>query len=172
MARIRGRAGYKPRPCNKTEVLQWLKTLPLAPEFYPTLEEFNDPIAYIHRIEKEACDYVSYATLAKKTTVMSPEAILNAGIPCCRLVQNPREFVVTFPRAYHSGFSHGFNCSEASNIATSEWLRFAGEAEIRRAAVNYPPLVSHVQLLYDLALSLFSRWSSLHELPRLFNCMI
>ncbi|WOH07971.1 hypothetical protein DCAR_0727406 [Daucus carota subsp. sativus] len=393
MARIRGRAGYKPHPCNKTEVLQWLKTLPLAPEFRPTLEEFEDPIAYIHKIEKEACVYgickiippvslplmkstffqlnkslvacsaspegelrptfttrvqqvgscpgkghpviksvresgksytveefeakakcfeknyfkkssidkgalgpleieslywnasadkpfeveyandmhisafvelekrmggaglsddlnvgdtdwnlrgaarsrrcllrfakddipgvtspmvyigmlfswfawhvedhdlhslnymhtgdrktwygvpqhaaaafedvirnhgyngemnpiLSYATLGQKTTVLSPEVIVNAGIPCCRLVQNPGEFVVTFPRAYHSGFSHGFNCAEASNIATPEWLRFAREAEMRRAAINSPPLISHIQLLYDLALSFSSR---------------
>ncbi|WOH07972.1 hypothetical protein DCAR_0727407 [Daucus carota subsp. sativus] len=103
---------------------------------------------------------------------MSPEVILNAGIPCYRLVQNPGEFIVTFPRAYHSGFSHGFNCSEASNIATPEWLLFTGEAEIRRAAENNPPSVSHIQLLYDLALSFSSGWFTLHEFPRVFNCMI
>ena len=54
MARIRGRTGSKPQSHNKTEVLQWLKTLSLAPEFHPTLEEFKDPIAYIYQIEKEA----------------------------------------------------------------------------------------------------------------------
>lgn len=100
---------------------------------------------------------VTFATLGEKTTVMSPEVLLNAGVPCCRLVQNAGEFVVTFPRAYHSGFSHGFNCGEAANIATPEWLRVAKEAAIRRAAINCPPMVSHFQLLYDLALSLFSR---------------
>ncbi|KAK1363230.1 hypothetical protein POM88_038791 [Heracleum sosnowskyi] len=99
----------------------------------------------------------TYETLAQKTTVMSPEVILNAGIPCCRLVQNAGEFVVTFPRAYHSGFSHGFNCAEASNIATPEWLKFARKAAIRQASINFPPLVSHNQLLYNIALSSSSR---------------
>ncbi|KAK1363231.1 hypothetical protein POM88_038792 [Heracleum sosnowskyi] len=99
----------------------------------------------------------TYETLAQKTTVMSPEVILNAGIPCCRLVQNAGEFVVTFPRAYHSGFSHGFNCAEASNIATPEWLKFARKAAIRRASINFPPLVSHNQLLYNIALPSSSR---------------
>ncbi|XP_038991422.1 lysine-specific demethylase REF6-like isoform X2 [Hibiscus syriacus] len=90
---------------------------------------------------------------------MSPEVFVQAGIPCCRLVQNAGEFVVTFPRAYHSGFSHGFNFGEAANIATPEWLRVATYAAIRRASINYPPMVSHFQLLYDLALELCSRIS-------------
>lgn len=51
----------------------------------------------------------------------------------------------------------GFNCGEASNIATPEWLRFAKDAAIRRASINYPPMVSHFQLLYDLALAICSR---------------
>lgn len=52
----------------------------------------------------------------------------------------------------------GFNCGEAANIATPEWLRVAKEAAVRRAAINCPPMVSHFQLLYDLALSLCSRF--------------
>lgn len=111
-------------------------------------------------------------------------------------MQNAGEFVVTFPRAYHTGFSHGeralefillylshyrwclcfyvnqndywlncyvgFNCGEAANIATPEWLRVANDAAIRRASINYPPMVSHFQLLYDLALALCSRF--VHDL--------
>ena len=51
----------------------------------------------------------------------------------------------------------GFNCGEAANIATPGWLRVAKEAAIRRASINYPPMVSHFQLLYELALSLCTR---------------
>ncbi|CAK9174844.1 unnamed protein product [Ilex paraguariensis] len=36
------------------EIPNWLKGLPLAPEFRPTDTEFADPIAYISKIEKEA----------------------------------------------------------------------------------------------------------------------
>ena len=40
-----------------SEVFSWLKTLPLAPEYHPTLAEFQDPISYIFKIEKEASRY-------------------------------------------------------------------------------------------------------------------
>ncbi|OWM70205.1 hypothetical protein CDL15_Pgr026055 [Punica granatum] len=95
--------------------------------------------------------------LGEKTTLISPEVIVASGIPCCRLIQNPGEFVVTFPRAYHIGFSHGFNCGEAANFATPQWLRFARDAAVRRAAMNYLPMLSHQQLLYLLTMSFVSR---------------
>ena len=53
----------------------------------------------------------------------------------------------------------GFNCGEAANIATPEWLKFAKEAAVRRASIDCPPLVSHFQLLYALALSLCTRFA-------------
>jgi hypothetical protein len=39
------------------DVFPWLKSLPVAPEFRPTLAEFQDPIAYILKIEEEASRY-------------------------------------------------------------------------------------------------------------------
>ncbi|CAA6659633.1 unnamed protein product [Spirodela intermedia] len=117
---------------------------------------FED-VVRLHGYGGEVNSLVTFAILGEKTTVMSPEVLIEAGIPCCRLVQNAGDFVVTFPGSYHSGFSLGFNCGEAANIATPEWLRVAKEAAVRRASINYPPMVSHYQLLYELALSLSSR---------------
>ncbi|XP_006645195.1 lysine-specific demethylase JMJ705-like [Oryza brachyantha] len=117
-----------------------------------------------HGYSGEVNPLETFATLGRKTTVMSPEVLVDMGIPCCRLVQNAGEFVVTFPGSYHCGFSHGFNCGEASNIATPEWLRIAKEAAIRRASVNCPPMVSHYQLLYELALSMRFREPSSGEM--------
>eukprot|EP00258_Populus_trichocarpa_P022258 XP_024438277.1 lysine-specific demethylase REF6 [Populus trichocarpa] len=116
-----------------------------------------EEVVRVHGYGGENNPLVTFAVLGEKTTVMSPEVFISAGVPCCRLVQNAGEFVVTFPRAYHSGFSHGFNCGEAANIATPEWLTVAKDAAIRRASINYPPMVSHFQLLYDLALEFCTR---------------
>ncbi|KAJ6410320.1 hypothetical protein OIU84_007134 [Salix udensis] len=116
-----------------------------------------EEVVRVHGYGGEINPLVTFSVLGEKTTVMSPEVFISAGVPCCRLVQNAGEFVVTFPRAYHSGFSHGFNCGEAANIATPEWLMVAKDAAIRRASINYPPMVSHFQLLYDLALEFCTR---------------
>jgi len=57
----------------------------------------------------------------------------------CRAVQQPGEFVVTLPRAYHGGFSCGFCAGEAVNFATAEWLPYAQQcaARLRRLGLDH-----------------------------------
>ncbi|KAG6763531.1 hypothetical protein POTOM_030954 [Populus tomentosa] len=50
-----------------------------------------------------------------------------------------------------------FNCGEAANFGTPQWLKVAKEAAVRRAAMNYLPMLSHQQLLYLLTMSFVSR---------------
>ena len=51
----------------------------------------------------------------------------------------------------------GFNCGEAANFGTPQWLKIAKEAAVRRAAMSYLPMLSHQQLLYLLTMSFVSR---------------
>ncbi|EFJ29606.1 hypothetical protein SELMODRAFT_440762 [Selaginella moellendorffii] len=120
------------------------------------LEEVIRLYGYGSRLKPRA----AFTLLGEKTTVLSPEVLVAAGVPCCRLVQNPGEYVITFPRAYHLGFSHGFNCGEAANFATPAWLEVAREAAARRASMSHLPMLSHEQLLYLFTMSLAKSPSS------------
>jgi hypothetical protein len=40
----------------------------------------------------------------------------------------PGQFIITFPKAYHAGFSHGFNCAEAVNLISDKWFKNYKEA--------------------------------------------
>ena len=42
--------------------------------------------------------------------------------------QEAGEFIVLNAGAYHSGFNLGFNCAEAVNFATEDWLATGKEA--------------------------------------------
>lgn len=58
----------------------------------------------------EKGDGAAYDLLIGKTTLFSPKLLCDNNIPVYRAVQGPGEFVITFPRAYHAGFSHGEFC--------------------------------------------------------------
>ena len=56
------------------------------------------------------------------------DAAASPGVELFHTVQHAGEFIVTFPAAFHSGFSHGFNCAEAVNIGDVEWLAYGRSA--------------------------------------------
>ena len=84
-------------------------------------------------------------------TMLSPERLQAYGVNVCRTVQEERNFVVTFPQAYHSGFSLGYNCGEAVNFAAADWIPFGLKAVDDYAKQRRPVSLDQEQLLINTA---------------------
>ncbi|CAN0055336.1 unnamed protein product [Discosporangium mesarthrocarpum] len=92
--------------------------------------------------------------LYNMTKMMSPARLRHDNVTVSRLLQRPGEFVVTFPKAYHGGFSYGFNCGEAVNFAVPEWISYSRESsEVYRKAQR-SAAVSHDKMVTTLTLNL------------------
>ncbi|XP_020225804.1 putative lysine-specific demethylase JMJ16 [Cajanus cajan] len=89
--------------------------------------------------------------LHKLVTQLSPSILKSKGVPVFRCVQNPGDFVLTFPRAYHSGFNCGFNCAEAVNVAPVDWLPHGHIAIELYQEQGRKTSVSHDKLLLGAA---------------------
>lgn len=88
-------------------------------------------------------------------TLLSPSYCLGQGVDVRHTVQREGEFVITFPNAYHGGFSHGLNCAEAVNFALPQWLSFGAQAmekyhKVGRKGGKRDDVFAHDQLLYHL----------------------
>eukprot|EP00258_Populus_trichocarpa_P016668 XP_006375851.2 putative lysine-specific demethylase JMJ16 isoform X3 [Populus trichocarpa] len=89
--------------------------------------------------------------LHKLVTQLSPNILRSEGVPVYRCVQNSGEFVLTFPRAYHSGFNCGFNCAEAVNVAPVDWLPHGQTAIELYCEQRRRTSISHDKLLLGAA---------------------
>ena len=85
------------------------------------------------------------------TTSFSPRLLNKEGVRVCKLLQNAGEFIVTFPRAFHGGFSLGPNCGEAVNFAPHDWIPHAVDANERYRTFARPSVFSHDRLVYTMA---------------------
>ena len=65
----------------------------------------------------------------------------------CRAVQNPGEYIVTFPCSYHSGFSNGFCVGEAVNFGIGNWFKHGAEACARYVRLQHPLMLHQDRLL-------------------------
>ncbi|KAK9160107.1 hypothetical protein Syun_006448 [Stephania yunnanensis] len=99
----------------------------------------------------------AFDILLGKTTMFPPNILLAHDVPVYKAVQKPGEFIVAFPRAYHAGFSHGFNCGEVVNFAIGDWFPMGVVASRRYALLNRVPLLPHEELLCKEAMLFFIR---------------
>eukprot|EP00250_Pteridium_aquilinum_P023238 c2646_g1_i1 orf=519-1592(+) len=70
-----------------------------APEFEKIVQEH----VYEAEMLKDAGKGAQFDLLLGKTTMFAPKLLSEHGVPVFRAVQNPGEFIITFPRAYHAG---------------------------------------------------------------------
>eukprot|EP00041_Stephanoeca_diplocostata_P031438 m.978570 g.978570 ORF g.978570 m.978570 type:complete len:1102 (-) comp23960_c0_seq4:253-3558(-) len=92
------------------------------------------PPSHADRFESLAAQYFSgdfkacRHFLRHKMFILSPSVLRTHSIPCYKTVHRKGEFMITFPRAYHAGFNHGFNCAESTNFASERWIDFGKRA--------------------------------------------
>ncbi|KVI07334.1 hypothetical protein Ccrd_014255 [Cynara cardunculus var. scolymus] len=89
--------------------------------------------------------------LHKLVTQLSPSILTSEGVPIYRCIQNSGEFVLTFPRSYHSGFNCGFNCAEAVNVAPVDWFPHGHNAIELYREQGRKTSISHDKLLLGAA---------------------
>ena len=85
------------------------------------------------------------------TTMFSPRLLQQGGVPVYKLLQHAGEFVITFPRSYHGGFSMGPNVGEAVNFATHDWIAHGADASERYRSFSRAAVFSHDRLTFTMA---------------------
>jgi hypothetical protein len=67
--------------------------------------------------------------LRHKTFIVSPKILEDNNIHVQRCVQQPGEFIITYPFGYHAGYNLHFNCAESVNFALDSWLEIGRKAK-------------------------------------------
>ncbi|KAG6845439.1 hypothetical protein H0H87_009347 [Tephrocybe sp. NHM501043] len=88
--------------------------------------------------------------LFQLVTLMNPKRVTDAGVRVYACNQRAGEFVITFPKAYHAGFNHGFNFNEAVNFALPDWLSYGRDCVARYREHRKLPVFSHDELLVTI----------------------
>ncbi|KAF8265161.1 hypothetical protein EI94DRAFT_1736530 [Lactarius quietus] len=103
-------------------------------------------------IKKEAPDLFEAQPdlLFQLVTLMSPERLTDEGVRVYACNQRAGELVITFPKAYHAGFNHGFNFNEAVNFALPDWLTYGRQCVERYREHRKQPVFSHDELLITI----------------------
>ncbi|XP_073805140.1 lysine-specific demethylase 5A isoform X1 [Danio rerio] len=89
--------------------------------------------------------------LHQLVTLMNPNVLMEHGVPVYRTNQCAGEFVITFPRAYHSGFNQGYNFAEAVNFCTADWLPIGRQCVSHYRRLQRYCVFSHEELVCKMA---------------------
>ncbi|XP_066499718.1 lysine-specific demethylase 5B-B isoform X2 [Hoplias malabaricus] len=89
--------------------------------------------------------------LHQLVTIMNPNTLMSHGVPIYRTNQCAGEFVITFPRSYHSGFNQGFNFAEAVNFCTVDWMPLGRQCVDHYRILHRYCVFSHDEMICNMA---------------------
>ncbi|KAJ1440442.1 JmjC domain [Sesbania bispinosa] len=117
---------------------------------------------YCNKILEKHGEDGAFKFLAYKTTMFPPSVLLQHDVAVYKAVQKPGEFVITFPRAYHAGFSH------AVNFAIGDWFPPGAAATKRYAHLKMLPIIPYEELLCKEAMLVYKS-SKFKKVIKLFK---
>ncbi|KAL1525920.1 hypothetical protein AB1Y20_020746 [Prymnesium parvum] len=91
------------------------------------------------RAEASAAAFRLHDDACTLPLLLSPAAMATHHVQVSRLLQQPREFVLTLPAAFHATVGHGFHCAEEVAFASIDWLPWGKRAAAMHAALRVPP---------------------------------
>uniref|UniRef100_A0A0K2T9N0 Putative LOC100870657 [Apis florea] n=1 Tax=Lepeophtheirus salmonis TaxID=72036 RepID=A0A0K2T9N0_LEPSM len=84
--------------------------------------------------------------LPSDTTMVPPNLLVKYGVSVCRLIQEPGQFVIVFPKAYTSNICSGYCVAESVYFAPRDYLGFA-EQEFNDIRDSTEPMMFPIQKL-------------------------
>lgn len=71
------------------------------------------------------------------TVIQNPIRLIEKGVKVYKVVQRAGDFIMTFPKAYHSGFSRETNFAEAVNFISADWIPYGIESLEDYSRINF-----------------------------------
>ena len=105
------------------------------------------PIIIIIKCHSQKESQIASFVLTFELNIIELLAFQGHGIPVHRADQQAGEFMITFPRAYHAGFNHGYNLAEAVNFAPPDWLEMGRKCVEHYSLMRRYCVFSHDELV-------------------------
>jgi hypothetical protein len=84
-------------------------------------------------------------------TMLSPRVLQQHNVPIYRMQHEAGTFIITYPRAYHAGFNHGFNVAESVNFSPGTWIPYGRICLNNYYHTHRPTAFAHDQIICTAA---------------------
>lgn len=88
--------------------------------------------------------------LPSDTAMVPPELLVSNGVPLCKTVQEPGQFIIVFPKAFTSSICTGYVVSESVYFAQPSWLETAEQVFKDIQDSCEPSIFSFERLLFNI----------------------